>query len=732
MEGIVRISKRIRLISKFVCIVLLIVLNTTTSNLIPQARSKPLETNELLSPSELSNENLKMLGEWDINTNDMNTISFRDNLAYIACFSGGIQILNVSNPLDPQLILSYETGSNVFEIISKDDLLYLATSNGLSILDISNFTTIQVIGSYHTSQIPFCIDIAGSIALLGCIDQVLFIDITNPFAPYLLSSFSITEGSLRVFQASDNYLYYCTTNNGLSILNITDPNDPIHIIDFSSGINIQDLAINGTIGYLAATDAGLLCINLTKITAPEIIFTYNYYLGDYTTDVYLEGSSVYFYDNGLHRLDVNNLSSPKILGSYYIYTPISDFCVSQSIIYLTVQNLGLYIVNFANPELPELLFVMYSQGVARHLWINDDIAVIANGETGLFILNISNPNNPIQISQVSYFALNPYRVIGSEKALYVLSNDDLFVISISDITQPFIVGSIQLEAVGGDLLLNGDYLFVTVYSSGCVIFDITNPLEPIQLPTLAGGYTLTGVAIRGNYVFVTTTRSGILVYNLQDPYYYLEYSYSFGSEFDDYRDICVTDTRAIAVTSTRLIIFDITSLKNVNTMLSTTYDDYLEGLSLQGDWLYFVGYFTGLLVLNLHNLSLPLRIASYYGGNNEGYALAKNDIIYYSNGFAGLEILQIDMEDSDSDLLPDILENEYYHTDPLNNDTDGDLIFDGLESYKGSNPLDPNDPNNNAYFVIGNTLDIYLILHFVGLVTIVFIHRKPTKKSKVK
>ena len=78
--------------------------------------------------------------------------------------------------------------------------------------------------------------------------------------------------------------------------------------------------------------------------------------------------------------------------------------------------------------------------------------------------------------------------------------------------------------------------------------------------------------------------------------------------------------------------------------------------------------------------------------DNSSHPSAMYDLDGDGLNFVNEEILRLDdyNPDMDFDGLPDGVEVNMYHTDPLAWDTDGDGYFDGVEIDAGTNPLDPN------------------------------------------
>ena len=145
---------------RIVFLILCICINSFTFAINKQIESKPLYNNEQFSPvNDFPAENLEVLGEWDINTGEMQNICFYNDLIFATSHEGGLQIFNVSNPYNPKLILSYELDQWLFDVCVRDQYVFLAVYNGLQIFDISNLSSVELCSELTFSHIPLIIDI---------------------------------------------------------------------------------------------------------------------------------------------------------------------------------------------------------------------------------------------------------------------------------------------------------------------------------------------------------------------------------------------------------------------------------------------------------------------------------------------------------------------------------------------------------------------------------------------
>ncbi len=79
-----------------------------------------------------------------------------DNLAFIALWSQGFLILDITDPLDPHPVCHHFVGDNIYTVDIKDDLLVLSShSGGVFLYDISNLSQPELLGNLRKSDITY-------------------------------------------------------------------------------------------------------------------------------------------------------------------------------------------------------------------------------------------------------------------------------------------------------------------------------------------------------------------------------------------------------------------------------------------------------------------------------------------------------------------------------------------------------------------------------------------------
>lgn len=108
-----------------------------------------------------------------------------DNYAYLCSSSGGLEIINVTDPSNPDKVGTHYDGGNAADVYVEGDIAFLADYNdGLEIIDISDKTNPVEIGSVTQTGHSQCIDVQGNFAFIADGWKGFMIvnitDLTNP------------------------------------------------------------------------------------------------------------------------------------------------------------------------------------------------------------------------------------------------------------------------------------------------------------------------------------------------------------------------------------------------------------------------------------------------------------------------------------------------------------------------------------------------------------------------
>ncbi len=269
----------------------------------------------------------------------------------------------------------------------------------------------------------------------------------------------------------DNYAYIAEWNEGLEILDISDPTNPTEVGQINAGVAVNlDIADNCII--LATSNRGLQFVNISTPSNPTILTQYNengtYY------DVKIKGDYAYAleYYKGLEIIDISDLAHPSVVGTYY------------------GGNFGF------------------------GLDIDGNYAYLANGLAGLIIVDISNPSQPTKVGEFNGAGQEIDVTIAGNYAFAANGWNGLKIVDISDPTHPVEVGGFSEGDLTHDICVLGNYAYLAYVDLGLKIFDIRNPANPFKVAQYDNEGSGKGLWVEDNYLYMADSINGLEILNL--------------------------------------------------------------------------------------------------------------------------------------------------------------------------------------------------------------------------
>ncbi len=281
------------------------------------------------------------------------------------------------------LSLGYNSG---IQIACRDDYLFVGNyNNSLIVFDITKPKKPEIAGQYQDAS--FC-NWGGHFIFLKN-DLLLYVnltgyseilDIRNIQKIQLKAAVGTVYGRYNTFLVGNEDYVGVLTNNKLSIINVTEPEQPeILEKEYAFSYNPNGAFISNNILYLSTEEQGIQCYNFTT---PEQLRK----LGDYLC----EGA--------------------RIRGSF----------ITEEHLYF-IDSQGLKIVETqGDPEKFQLQGSLYSGSGALKTFVEGTVAYLVNGKGGIEVLDISNSYKPKRLARISEVNNFYYDVIVHKNIAYVL------------------------------------------------------------------------------------------------------------------------------------------------------------------------------------------------------------------------------------------------------------------------------------------------------------------------
>jgi hypothetical protein len=442
-----------------------------------------------------------------IDIDSVSGIAVSGNFAYVT-HPDGLTIVDVSDPSDPVTVSSLDSPDYASDIAVSGQYAYISyygdPSSSLKVVDVSNPLNPQIVGDLATSY-AFYLTVAKNLVYMIDNSGVRIVDVTDPVNPALL-------GSIYTFQpheivVSGDYAYLAAGSEGLKVIDVSDPENPSIVgnvvTEDASGVAYSDHNV-----YIADFFGGFKVINVSNPSGPEIIGHGYAHRG---TDIVKKGNHVYVADgtNGLTAVDVSDPSNPRITSSFDTSWSV-DIALSSHYVYLCDVYDGLNIFDISVPGFPMLVGSIDNQDDYYYgIDVVNNTAYVTSGEKGLLIIDVSDPSNPVITDSVNMIGAIDVVVSGSY-AYVVVANG----LAIVDLTNLIITGSLDtIDAVNIDIAGGIVYL---ADLEGLILIDASDPFNPQRTGSISFAYGASNVSVRGNYAYVTDYTTGLTIVDVSD------------------------------------------------------------------------------------------------------------------------------------------------------------------------------------------------------------------------
>lgn len=459
-------------------------------------------------------------------------IAVNGDAAYLALGSGGVKILDLSNPPAPQLLAAIDTLGACQAVDSDSTYLYIAAGEKLHILDIGNPAAPAYSGAVSVAGMDVrAVAADGGIAYLGDENAGLLIaDVHNPVNPLILGMLDTGKQTTAIRLRGD-LGFITTAEYGLRIIERSNPAAPVEIAGWPSpgralGLAFGEVPSTGTAldhVFIADYSAGVRAVAISdpaaplessylKVTAPSgggISFG-----KAYRAEVIDQTAYIAYGWEGLKIVDVSDPQQPQLLGKLNTPGDARDVRVRGDVAYIADWDPGLRVIDVSNPQQPQETSLLRI-GRTRQLALAGGFLYAAAGDSGLVIFDVDTPSSPLPVA-----ALNGYhgRAIAVEGALAALAEQQqVRFFEVGDPAQPLAGGSTGPLPGGGcdGLAIAGHYAYIPDGDT-LRIFDLADPAAPQPLGKIALGATAYDVAVQPPYAAVAAGSAGLRIYDISD------------------------------------------------------------------------------------------------------------------------------------------------------------------------------------------------------------------------
>ncbi|WP_321416950.1 PGF-pre-PGF domain-containing protein [uncultured Methanomethylovorans sp.] len=273
-----------------------------------------------------------------------------------------------------------------------------------------------------------------------------------------------------------NYAYIANHENGLAIMDISDPSSPTLVGSCDTAGTAWDVVVSGNYAYIADHNGGLAIVDISNPASPVVTGTCG--TTGNALGVFVSGNYAYLadYANGISIVDINNPSSPKLVGTYDLAGDAWDISVVNNYAYVADTSNGLVILDVSNPESPNIVS-NYNCNAAYDVAVKDNYAYVADQNSGLIILDVTDPSSPTRVSSYDEDTF-AHSICVSENYAYVSEGKDgILILNVSNPALPKFAGSYDTVEYVNSVAVADSYAYIANVNNGFVILHLSATLE---------------------------------------------------------------------------------------------------------------------------------------------------------------------------------------------------------------------------------------------------------------
>ncbi|MHB9045519.1 MAG: Ig-like domain-containing protein [Pirellulales bacterium] len=520
------------------------------------------------------------------------------------------------------------------------------------------------------------------------------VDVADPRAPVLLGGCDVLDIALDV-ALSGTVAYVASFDAGLDIIDVTNPAAPARLGGRGGG-QAQAVVVSGTNVYLADRSSGLVIIDVTNPAAPVPLSTPDP-IGQ-AEDVAVCGTLAYVANGlaGLAILDIANPAAPVSLGEFHTASHARDVAVSGTLAYV-VDYTGLQIIDVANPAAPRRLSG-YASTTAYSVAVSETRVYVADGTAGLVILDVSDPAAPVRLGAYDTTGEAQGVAVSGSVAYVADGGAGLVTIDAANPAAPLRLGSYDTSGEALGVAVSGTVAYVADRNGGLVIVDVSNPSVPVRL----GGVNTEayGVTVDGMVAYVAGWTSGLRIIDVSQPALPTQLG-KYADIYHSVRGVAVAGTAAYianddlglqildlrAPSSPPALDLDASSDTGVSSTDNVTSDTTLTFSVPLPVGSYFRVYRDGVQISNAYELAtiLPSYTTAVQPDGTYTYSLVATDAAGNVSGMSPAVTVTVD---ASIPLRPDLLA----------------VSDSGVSSTDNLTHLDNRASENRLQFAVGNTV----------------------------
>lgn len=319
-------------------------------------------------------------------------VAVANGVAYVVDYAGGLCLVDVTDPGTPRVASFAQTRQDPVAMALGPDWVYVHDTVLTYAFEISSFH-LDPVGSFISTGPVIDLAVSNSIAYLAG-DQALWtFDLTDPVTPEVLGSCMYEVGAhAQGLDIAGDYAYIAARHNGLQIIDVSQPSEPVLVHTIAVDYISQDVAVDGGYAFLLTSNQhDLLVFDLVDPMHPVQVASlpvtgYSYELVPGNGHLYVAGSA------GLKVIDITDPLVPAEVAVIDLGMTAGTVTCHGDRLYVGSFNLQIFDVSV--PASPVEIAGINLESEIRGIAVTDDFIYSHTPTHGAFAVDIADPLNP--------------------------------------------------------------------------------------------------------------------------------------------------------------------------------------------------------------------------------------------------------------------------------------------------------------------------------------------------
>jgi len=419
----------------------------------------------------------------NINGNAKNPIDFccQEDLLYVTESNYGMSIFNISNPMNPIKLSSYYTNETIgHDVCVIGDVAYIAQSHhdyiyiddyigGLEIVNVSNPQNPNQINKLLLTQSFYEVYTYNGLVFLNEDENFLtVVDPTNLIVP-MISTYGF-GGYSRCLTVKDDIAYIVGEGEGLEIIDVSNATQPIEIGQVEISQNVKDIVITDDFAFTTVYkkwERHLYGFDISNLSNPLILGKYN---DADVTDFSTQGSNLYITGSQFCEYEIKN---PYNLQLKSFIDLAGYFALEDNFAYIHTNNYELKIVDISQPySMSVISTITFSNRFSFNVEANNGLVILTN--PNLEFIDVTDPYNPVHLATYELSSYGSKKIVMNSNYAFIIVFENGYYIEMIDISNPRHpkkVDELKIDDIS-DIEYDGKYLYIVGGYEGLRIMKI--------------------------------------------------------------------------------------------------------------------------------------------------------------------------------------------------------------------------------------------------------------------